>query len=432
MTDMRIEVFQNEFLAEGATTVDAVVTVTAGEPVEGKPAAVVPGSGAAEIIMIDCSGSMYGEKIRAARNAAAVALDTLRDGVAFAIVVGTHNAQSLYPGGNQLAIASPKTRDEAKNAVKRLGSGGGTNFSAWLHLTNRLFTTTRAAIKHAILLTDGENGDRPAEFRKAVNACVGQFVCDSRGVGDGWLARDLVAVSEALLGTADAMKDPSRLEEDFRSMVETAMGKTVADVSLRLWTPAGAKLRFVKQVFPEIVDLTGRRTEVSARIGDYPTGSWGAESRDYHVSVEVEAGPVGEEVLGARVSMVHGDDVLAQGLVRAVWTDDLEYSTRINGRVAHYTGQTELNEAIQEGIKERAAGNLDKATARLARAVQLARESGREDTVKLLKDNQVVEIVDDGTEGGTVRVLRPQAGGDIGAEISALDSRKTVRVRKKD
>ena len=361
-----------------------------------------------------------------------MALDTLRDGVAFAIVVGTHNAQSLYPGGNQLAIASAKTRNEAKSAVKRLGSGGGTNISAWLHLTNRLFTTSTAAIKHAILLTDGENGDRPAEFRKAVNACVGKFVCDSRGVGDGWLARDLVAVSEALLGTADAMKDPGLLEEDFRSMVQTAMGKTVADVSLRLWTPAGAKLRFVKQVFPEIVDLTGRRTDVSPRIGDYPTGSWGAESRDYHVSVEVEAGPVGEEVLGARVSMVHGDDVLAQGLVRALWTDDLAYSTRINGRVAHYTGQTELNEAIQEGIKERAAGNLDKATARLARAVQLARESGREDTVKLLKDNAVVEIVDDGTEGGTVRVLRPQAGGDIGAEISALDSRKTVRVRKKD
>ena len=49
-----------------------------------------------------------------------------------------------------------------------------------------------------------------------------------------------------------------------------------------VWFPAGSKVRFVKQAFPHVEDLTGRRVEVSARIGDYPTGAWGAESRDYH------------------------------------------------------------------------------------------------------------------------------------------------------
>jgi len=53
--------------------------------------------------------------------------------------------------------------------------------------------------------------------------------------------------------------------------------------------------------------------------------------------------------LAARVSLVSGDEVLTQSLVLASWTDDTALSTRINPRVAHYTGQAELAEAIQDG-----------------------------------------------------------------------------------
>ena len=63
------------------------------------------------------------------------------------------------------------------------------------------------------------------------------------------------------------------------------MGKEVADVALRLWTPVGTEIKFVKQVAPTVEELTDRRTEAGPRAGDYPTGSWGDESRDYHVCV---------------------------------------------------------------------------------------------------------------------------------------------------
>src|SRR5262245_41645026 len=103
------DVFQNEYLPEGGTVVDAVVTVTAGEGGAVQPAR----ASAAEIIMIDCSGSMSGSKIHAARDAACVAIDTLRDGVSFAVIGGTHQAWVAYPG-NGLAAASPQTREQAK------------------------------------------------------------------------------------------------------------------------------------------------------------------------------------------------------------------------------------------------------------------------------------------------------------------------------
>jgi len=420
------EIFQNEYLPEGATVVDAVITITAGA---GSGTGVRAGAPAAEVIMIDCSGSMSGERLVEARKAAAVAIDTLRDGVAFAVVAGTDWAQMVYPDHQALAVADSATRSAAKQALRHLKAGGGTQIGTWLSLARDLFLADPAEIRHAILLTDGRNGESTRTFQAALDQCTGVFVCDSRGVGQNWSAAELIKVADALLGTADGMKDPAGLEADFRSMIEAAMGKTVAGVAVRVWTPAGARIRFVKQVHPEILDLTGRRTDVSARVGDYPTGAWGAESRDYHLSVELDAdavGVVGEEKLAARVSVVRGEEVLAKGLVRAVWTDEEARSTRLNKRVAHYTGAAELASAIQEGLAAREAGDTVTATARLGRAVQLATESGRSDTVQLLA--RVVEVQDART--GTVQLKRRSDNKDvdIDAEIAAIGSRKTTRV----
>ena len=238
------------------------------------------------------------------------------------------------------------------------------------------------------------------------------------------MATELLTVASALLGTADGLPDPTALVADFRSMAEAAMGKGVAEVALRVWTPAGSTVRFVKQAFPHVEDLTARRVEVSPRVGDYPTGAWGSESRDYHISVAVPAGGLGEEMLAARVSLVSQETVLAQGRILATWTDDTALSTRINERVAHYSGQAELASAIQEGLAARDAGDVHTATAKLGRAVQLATESGHADTAKLLE--KVVDVIDPST--GTVRLKKQAAAVD--AEMAAVRSVRTVRVRK--
>ena len=108
-------------------------------------------------------------------------------------------------------------------------------------------------------------------------------------------------------------------------------------------------------------------------------------------------------------------------LVRAVWTDEQQLSTEINGKVAHYTGQVELAACIQEGIAARKQGDLATATFKLGRAVRLANESGHADTMKLLQG--VVEVDDAAT--GTVRLRRDVATVD---EMS-LDTRSTITVR---
>ncbi|MER6270738.1 VWA domain-containing protein [Streptomyces sp900105755] len=433
-----VDVYQNEYLPEGGREVNAIVTVTAtggGTVGTAVGASYAPGQGPAAgvAIMVDCSGSMDypPTKMRNARDATAAAIDTLRDGTHFAVIGGTHVAKEVYPGGGRLAVADRSSREQAKQALRRLSAGGGTAIGTWLRLADRLLASADVTIRHGILLTDGRNEhESPEDLRAALDSCAGRFTCDARGVGTDWEVKEVTGIASALLGTADIVADPTALAADFTQMMETAMGKEVADVALRLWTPVGTAIKFVKQVAPTVEQLTDRRTEAGPRAGDYPTGSWGDESRDYHVCVEVPTAGLGQEMLAARVSLVvpqpdgSVQNLGAQGLIRAVWTDDMVASTSINPQVAHYTGQAELAQAIQQGLDLRKAGDMDGATAKLGRAVQLASASGNADTAKLLA--KVVDVVDATT--GTVRLKAKVEE----ADEMTLETRstKTVRVKK--
>ncbi|GAA2574676.1 VWA domain-containing protein [Actinomadura fulvescens] len=425
-----IKIDQNKYLPEGGREVHAIVSV---ESSGAGAAGVSRPASAAEVIIIDTSGSMsYPDtKLRAAIAAAQVAVDTLRDGVFFAVVSGANTAKMVFPQQATLVRADAGTRQEAKHALSRLQAQGGTAIGSWLRLADQLFDAHQEGIRHAILLTDGKNQHETAEELDAVlYRCTGRFVCDCRGVGTDWEVAELRKISSALLGSVDIVADPKGLVADFQAMTEAAMGKAVADVALRVWTPQTAKLRFVKQVMPTVEDLTGKRTESGPQAGDYPLGAWGAEGRDYHICVEVPPGEVGKELRAGWVKLVvpgaagAEDEVLATGNVLVQWTDDEAASTRINPRVAHYTGQAELADAIQQGLQARKDGDEDVATARLGRAVQLAEEAGNDEITSLLR--KVVDVVDPAT--GTVRLKKNVEKAD---EMS-LDTRstKTVRTRK--
>jgi hypothetical protein len=416
-TTFHVRVDQNPYLLPGGRRVDALVSVTASGSVGAAPTV-------AQVIMIDCSSSMMGAKLVEAKRATAVALDTMRDGTSFAIVAGTERAALVYPRDRRLVAATDGTRAEAKAALGRLVAGGGTAIGSWLELADELMAAPparSAQLKHAILLTDGRNEHQsPEEFRRILEDCRGHFVCDALGVGDEWEARVLVEIADVLLGSARGLPDPSGLVAEFRSITEVLMGKTV-DVSLRLWTPRDGRVHFLRQVYPRVVDLTDRGVATAARVMDYPTGHWGPETRDFHLSVDVPAGTVSDEVLAARVGVVAGGRESESGLVRAVWTEDLARSARIDPRVAHYSAQAELAAAIEDGLGALSAGDAEVATAKLGRAVQLAGQSGREDFLTML--GKVVSVVD--ASAGTVRLQpSPQL---VDMELVEVASRTTVR-----
>ena len=422
MAEFKAEVFQNEYLADGATDAHAVVSVSC----SGAGKAGVSGE-AAEIIIIDTSGSMDmpPTKIAAARRAARAAVGEIVDGTWFAIVSGHSIAQMVYPPHAGMAKMTATTRAEALTAIDRVRSGGATAIGSWIQAATELFGQVSAAQRHAILLTDGKiEGEPPGALAQALVDARGKFQCDCRGIGEDWVVEELREISTALMGTVDIVAKPEDLEADFEAMMQAAMSRGVADARLRIWTPQGSQVLFVRQVAPTVEDLTNTGVQTGPLVREFPTGAWSDESRDYHVAVRVPVAGIGNERLAARVELVVNDEVQAKSLVKAVWTADTDLTTRIDPAVAHYTGQVKLADTIQKGLAAKAAGDDRTATVLLGEAAKLAHDSGNENTTRLLE--KVVDVVD--VETGTVRLKREVEKSDE----MALDTRstKTTRIRR--
>jgi hypothetical protein len=440
----RIEAFQNRYLSPGQNRVDAILSVTAGADAgasgDGNKRQLVVG------FIVDKSGSMAGERIHAVREAVIKAIRMLDERTWFFVVAFDAAAQVLVPDVQYNAgrptrapalQATQANKDLAAKALMNMSAGGGTAMSAGLSAAREIFALAPTAIREAIFLTDGKNESETKEKVGAELArCAGMFECDCWGVGTDWRVGEVQQIAEALLGKASLIPEPHGIEEAFRRAMEQASAKALKDVRLRLWTPQGATLAFVKQVNPTIDEMTGKATVISPQVREYMTGAWASgEARDFHVGIDVRQGAVGDEMLAARPSIVYlawqnsawveVEEKPAEARLFANWTADDSLSSRIDHHVAHYTGQDELANAIQKGLELRAAGDEAGASHMLGKAVKLAHASHNTDMTHRL--SKVVDVVD--ANSGTIRLKK-----DVHKAATMdleLESRTTKRVARK-
>ncbi len=112
------EVFQNPYLPQGATEVNAIMTITtSGEGVT----IAAPTNLRLFGIICDTSGSMGGAKILAAKDAIVKIIELLPTDAAFFVVTGSSRAKLLVP----LVNAVPENKLRAISQVKEISANGG-------------------------------------------------------------------------------------------------------------------------------------------------------------------------------------------------------------------------------------------------------------------------------------------------------------------
>ncbi len=391
-TMFKLEVFQNPFLPAGSARVDAILTANTTAAVESGNTESLEG------LILDVSGSMSGQCLEMMKFAARKAIQMLDESTYFFVIAFTDSARTVYP----LSPATLHNRTQAERAIQSLEANGGTHMSEGLAAARRECAKRPGVRGHVLFLTDGKNypEDVPALMAELLR-CQNVFQADCRGVGTDWEPVQLREIADQLLGTAQIIPEPAQLEKDFREAMEKALGKRVGNVRLRLSAPKSgkAKLVFVKQTSPSILDLTRRAVAVDSSTWDFPTGAWAPnESRDFHVAFDVAPGGVGDEMMVCRTAILFGVPEVAEkgGPVLAAWTDPAdERSSIINPQVAHYTNQVQLAADIREGLAARARGDVDAATVFLSRAVKMAEKSGNTQVTNKLRE--VVVHNDDGT-----------------------------------
>ena len=215
LMDFALEVFQNEFVARGTTAMDAILTVD--RRGRERPRAGRDGGRGADHRHVGLDGDApephHGGppgRGRGHRHASATASCSRW------WPAPTGRTRSSRPGAPGLAVADPTTRAAAKEALRALKAGGGTAMSTWLMAARELFASSPTTMRHAILLTDGDNWEDPWLLDEALRMCRGQFQVDCRGVGTDWVVDELRTIATALMGTVDIIPEPEQMAAEFR------------------------------------------------------------------------------------------------------------------------------------------------------------------------------------------------------------------------
>ncbi len=105
------------------------------------------------VLLIDRSGSMVGEKLGYAKQAALAVIDRLTAHDQVGVMAFDANFEWVVP------LATLADKERVKTAVGSLGAGGGTRFYPALEESYFALGSADAAVRHAILLTDGVSTD---------------------------------------------------------------------------------------------------------------------------------------------------------------------------------------------------------------------------------------------------------------------------------
>ena len=151
---------------EVQATLDRGLLMPGGEPVwmdvAIKASGVQTRAPLAAVLVIDRSGSMAGDKIDAARQAAERFVNGMADGDMLAVVTYGSDVSVDFP----FTTVDPQSRTRALGVVRRIEEGGGTNIDGGLLAAqNQLqHSNTSGKVARVILISDGRptEGDRRA------------------------------------------------------------------------------------------------------------------------------------------------------------------------------------------------------------------------------------------------------------------------------
>lgn len=380
-----IKAYHNTYLRVNQHTMQAVISISVDANLRLPPAPL------SLAIALDRSGSMEGNKVRAARNGAMKVVQALDASMLFMIVAFNDNAQIIF--GPAPGTSENKLR--AINAIQTVHAANGTRMSTALHTVVDKFCNDQGRASRILFLTDGRNeGEmRPALERAVLRCREARVSISAWGIGTDWDEKELRFMADTTYGNANIIPCANRVESAFTASFNEMRKTTITNATMYLWMPAGVKIKHMQQVFPQIVPFGPEPDPANPRQMMVSLGSFAAgDQRDYLLDLETPTYAPGQQFLLVRPGikyMVGGateqiEKSTQEGWIFVQWTDDTALSAQIEEHIAHYTHQEELARAIKEGQEALARGDAVRATALLGRALTISERTGNEKITRLL------------------------------------------------
>jgi Ca-activated chloride channel family protein len=178
------------------------------------------------ILCIDKSGSMSGQKIDLAKDAAQATVELLSKHDQVGVLAFDSHVQSL------VRLQSARNRVRIQSQIRRLSAGGGTNIKPALEEAYRQLRSTEARLKHIILLSDGQSQ------QQGIPQLVGDMSADSItissvAVGAGADRNLLSTIADLGGGRSYFTNDPFNIPKIFTKETQTVARNALVEEPFR-------------------------------------------------------------------------------------------------------------------------------------------------------------------------------------------------------
>ena len=174
------------------------------------------------VFVIDRSGSMSGEKIEMAKEAAKAALELLSDRDYVGVVAFDHEAFWVAD------LQSAADKGSISQKISSIAEGGGTNLAPGMELALQALRSSPAKLRHAILLTDGAS--TPGPFYELATQMAGEKITVSTvAVGEGADSQLLEQIAQWGSGRFYLVLDPRTVPQIFAKETMTASKSAIQE-----------------------------------------------------------------------------------------------------------------------------------------------------------------------------------------------------------
>jgi len=369
--------------------------------------------------VLDRSGSMRGNKLRAMQQAVGLALDRLSDNDTVSITIFNHETVVLVP------TTPASNRRQIMRLVDGIRDEGGTKISRAMYAgLTEMTRAPQGRLSRLVLLTDGETDKDEADcLNLADQAGTNGVAISAFGVGSEWNDQLLTGIAQRSHGEVEHLARPTEIEDNFQQVVQQAQGAVFQNTSATVRLVGGVQPRAAWQVVPLIKNLGYK--PLADRAVVVPIEQLEKDSRRVLlIELMVEPKPAGQYRIG-QIEVAYDIPLLnikgekaKTDLVLTVTTDQA-LTQQLNPQVMNIVEKVTAFKLQTRALDDIEAGNVVGATQKLQGAVTRLLNSGESELAQKVQQE----------------AQHLQQGGQLsseGAKTIRFGSRKTVRLSDLD
>jgi Ca-activated chloride channel family protein len=320
-------------------------------------------------LVIDVSGSMKGQKIRYAVEAAKLVVTALSEDDWVSIITFSDEAEAI--------VHNTKVADKADifYALEKIRILSGTRMHHGMELAIREMRKAGFSDKanRMIILTDGETEGEDWCRTIATQERENNVVISTLGIGERYNEYLLDDISCATLGSFFHLRTPQQISDIFQSEILDASSAALSDVALNLHLFDDVALESIERIFPSSVKLQPRKEKEGNTFAVELGNLRKDEPAIFGAILKLPARPAGQITIAkAAVSYsipsLHIKDKVETRDIIIEYSNSADLCGNVDSQVIGYFNQLNAQHLLTQAVEEARSGDAVAATRALTQA----------------------------------------------------------------